>query len=159
MNDSAKIAGVDGSSASIVKWLTRISSEWLLVLDNADGDLKLLQQYLPKSTFGKLLISSRHQDYRSLLKPGCSQEVGNLNREDAKSLLSMIAELDEESIVTKDEKIGSIVDLLRCLPLAVNHAGSAILHGLCYLDGTSGYGFMFKNHFNRLMANEQFQGS
>jgi hypothetical protein len=34
--------GVDGSSKSVVRWLSRIRRKWLLVLDNADGDFEAL---------------------------------------------------------------------------------------------------------------------
>jgi tetratricopeptide (TPR) repeat protein len=81
--------GVDGSSESVKRWLSRVQKEWLLILDNADGD-------------------------------------------------------------------SAILDELFCLALAIDHAGAAILSGLCRL---SDYTEKLKKHRRYLLANSKFRGA
>jgi tetratricopeptide (TPR) repeat protein len=148
--------GVDGSSESVKRWLSRAQKEWLLILDNADGDSAILDEYIPNGRRGNILFSSRNPNLLHRIKNDGAMEVGALAREDAKLLLGKIAHLDVITMKKEDLHLGSIVDELFYLALAIDHAGAAILSGLCRL---SDYTEKLKKHRRYLLANSKFRGA
>lgn len=152
----AKKDGVDGSSDSVVRWLSRVRKEWLLILDNADGDPTILDAYIPNGRRGNILITSRNPNVLHRVKANGAREIGEMEREDAKLLLGKVAHLDEMTIKDMDVQLGSIVDELHSMALAIDHAGAAILSGLCDLVD---YVTMLKKHRKHLLANSDFRGA
>lgn len=59
-DEVAKRDGLDGSIESVKRWLSRAQKEWLLTLDNADGDSAILDDYIPNGGRGNILFSSRN---------------------------------------------------------------------------------------------------
>lgn len=153
---AAKWAGVEGSIESILKWFPRLSKEWLLILDNADGDPDLIDAFIPSGGRANILISSRNPSLRHRIPTSGVMEVGEMSMNEAKCLIAKIAHLDDNTAVDMNEQLASIAHELRSIPLALDHAGSAILSELCDL---SGYLSMLRTHRKTLLANSRFHGA
>jgi len=151
----AKRDGVDGSSKSVVRWLSRINKEWLLVLDNVDGNPDVISPYLPSGRRGNILITSRNPNLSQLTRFNASKDVGEMEKDDACLMLRKVARLYNP---TKEieMQIESIVDGLHCVALAIDHAGAAIRSGICDLRD---YLPMLKRHRKHLLANTLFKGA
>ena len=57
----AKAAGVSVSSESALIWIGSLQSEWLLVLDNADGAPEVVEKFIPSGSQGNILITGRNR--------------------------------------------------------------------------------------------------
>ena len=97
------------------KWLDKHSG-WLLIFDNAK-DAKSIRNYLPESSGGHVLITSRNQDWRAFGKP-LSIEVWNRNEAIA-FLQKRTGQLDEKAADKLAEALGD-------LPLALEQAAAYI---------------------------------
>ena len=124
-------AGVDNSTPSVHQWLSRMENEWLLVFDNADGDPNAVGKFVPTSTRGNVLFTSRNPTMGSLVPSSKARvEVDAMDEADAISLLLKSAMLDESpSDLTQPAR--AITTILYCLPLAIDQAGAAIASNLC----------------------------
>jgi tetratricopeptide (TPR) repeat protein len=156
LDEVAKRDGVDGSTESVKHWLSRARKEWLLILDNADGDSAILDDYIPNGGRGNILISSRNPSLLHRIKRDAAMEVGALERDNAKLLLGKIMHLDDMTMKDEDLRLGSIVDELYCIALAIDHAGAAMLLGLCHL---SDYTEKLQKHRRHLLANSKLRGA
>ncbi|OBS15388.1 hypothetical protein FPOA_13777 [Fusarium poae] len=123
--------------ALVRDWLQRDDiNPWLMVVDNAD-DIKLffldkghgdalqdrVASYLPKSTKGKILVTSRSLDAAEKLV-GSSQatlRIPTMGEEQALELLQRRLENKTDEAAAKD-----LVRTLDCIPLAVNQAAAYI---------------------------------
>ena len=109
---------------AVKRWLSRPeNSGWLLIFDNAD-DLKSvgISRYYPSSSGGHILITSRDQAaIGNVARHGCLLE--RLDVQDAIAVLLEKAGIEEPSAEDR-EQAERIVDLLGCLPLAVNQGGA-----------------------------------
>ncbi len=97
------------------KWLDKHQG-WLLIFDNAK-DAKSIRDYLPESTGGHVLITSRNQDWRAFSKP-LSIEVWNRN--EAIAFLQKRTGLSDENVADK------LAEALGDLPLALEQAAAYI---------------------------------
>ncbi|PVF97062.1 hypothetical protein CPB86DRAFT_707945 [Serendipita vermifera] len=94
---------------------------WLLFFDNADASDLRLEDYLPNSTYGAVLITTRNRECTSYA-PDCHIRVGEMSQTEAVDLLHKVAEVHPPS---HDISI-AIVKELGMLALAVTQAGAYI---------------------------------
>ncbi|KAL8646466.1 MAG: hypothetical protein Q9210_006126 [Variospora velana] len=124
--ESLKLGNVSNKASSFNEWLSRVeNTDWLLIFDNAD-DLESVRiaQYFPDTSWGHIVVTSRDQGV-----------IGNVTKDGA-----VLNRLEVgEAIVVLLQKAGylspsaehyeeakMIVELLGCLPLAVDQAGAYI---------------------------------
>lgn len=111
---------------AIKRWLSKEEhSEWLLIFDNAD-DLESvwLPRYFPATSWGHIIITSRDQAaIGSVGKEGCLLE--RLEANEAVSVLIGKAGIQNPSAEDYQQAKG-IVELLGCLPLAVDQGGAFV---------------------------------
>jgi hypothetical protein len=137
--------------ASVIQWLSKVDSNWLLIFDNADGEPNIISKSLPPGNRGNVLITSRNRG----MKSDARIEVGDMEDVDAISLLLKAASLDNTSEELRQAS-KPIVKELRFLPLAVDQAGAAIDCGLCDMDD---YLRMYSECRQTLLANPSFGGA
>src|SRR5437016_2263106 len=153
-NLDAQASGIEDSTESVLLWFSTTTYEWLLVFDNADGEPDTLAKYLPRGQ-GNILITSRNPDMRRNVLPGAWDNIDEMEKDDAISLLLKAACLDWSSNDLR-RLSEPIVTELCCLPLAVDQAGAAIASGLCDICS---YLQMYSKHRLTLMDYPSFQGA
>jgi Tetratricopeptide repeat len=97
------------------KWLDK-NKGWLLIFDNAK-DAKSISDYLPESSGGHVLITSRNQDWRAFGKP-LSIDVWNRNE--------AIAFLQKRTGQSDEKAADKLAEALGDLPLALEQAAAYI---------------------------------
>ncbi|KXJ95955.1 hypothetical protein Micbo1qcDRAFT_231099 [Microdochium bolleyi] len=114
-----------GNSATrqVLDWLASLSSRWLLVLDNAQGDVT---SYIPPGTRGCLLFTSRNRDIKPRVLKDDIIELENLEEKDAITLLLNIAEMDPQSQRNRRDAAKIVRDQLAYLPLAIEQAAEHV---------------------------------
>ncbi|KAH8826709.1 hypothetical protein DL96DRAFT_1210456 [Flagelloscypha sp. PMI_526] len=116
---------VGETAADTVQWLSLQTNRWLLVLDNADDKMFSIQKYIPKSTHGNIIITSRNPELTGLTSKGSgSGRIGDLEKPAAEELLQRLAESRDRPSDDKDSLVTQVVDMLHCFPLAVTQAAS-----------------------------------
>src|ERR1700761_4624586 len=68
-----------------LQWLTKLEEEWIVLYDNADDPKIDLGQFLPQSSHGNIIVTSRNSTLKQLSIR--SQEVKGLVPEDGVQLL------------------------------------------------------------------------
>jgi tetratricopeptide (TPR) repeat protein len=117
------------------KWLCDKNRNWLIVLDNADdnnvffdafGGNKPLADYLPQTSNGSILITSRNKMAAQNLvgSYGNIIAVEPMSTDDAVTLLQTHIKVDQSSKNTAR----ALVEALECIPLAIAQAGAYISH-------------------------------
>jgi hypothetical protein len=136
-NGFLAIAKALGSSAkSVEESLQALAStpdRWLLVLDNADDPAFDYAVYIPSSTQGAVIITSRVlqcSQYSTLP----AEALEGLDEEHATQLLLKAARVPEETWQACKEQAQAIVQLLGSHTLALIQAGAYIEEGYCQLD-------------------------
>ncbi|KAJ7260185.1 P-loop containing nucleoside triphosphate hydrolase protein [Mycena rebaudengoi] len=114
--------GSDHEAASY--WLASCRDEWLLFFDNADDPKLNLFNFLPQSSYGNILITSRNPQLR-VYAPGAHHRISDLEEEAAVQLL--LASATEPATSENEVLAINIVKVLHCFPLAVVQAGAYIL--------------------------------
>ena len=111
---------------AVKRWLSKLENrDWLLIFDNAD-DLEAIQlsRYFPSVPWGHILLSSRDQTaIGTVVKQGLQLE--RLELDEAVEVLMDKAAFVSPTIADYEEA-REIVELLGCLPLAVDQAGAFI---------------------------------
>jgi tetratricopeptide (TPR) repeat protein len=127
---------------SVSAWLTsQRSGKWLMVIDNADSeklfgssrDLNLfpgeqstkshIAPYLPRSSTGSILVTTRNKKVGIRVSGGCVVLVPTLGLSDGKAMLKRRLIKD---VIWKDTKAEELLQLLEFLPLAISQAASYI---------------------------------
>jgi tetratricopeptide (TPR) repeat protein len=151
----ARAEGVELSIASVTQWLSAQNREWLLIFDNADEDPAAIEGFLVDCQYGNTLITSRNPDMRDLADPGGFIQVKQMGEDEASQLLLRLLHIED---ITADalEKINIIVKELGCLPLAIEHAASAINSALCHFGD---YLQILRQQFFRLLGDPAMRGA
>ncbi|KAJ7251999.1 P-loop containing nucleoside triphosphate hydrolase protein [Mycena rebaudengoi] len=104
-------------------WLASSQDEWLLIFDNADDPSIDLFNYIPQSSRGNILITSRNPELY-VHAPDSYHRISDMDEEDAVGLLLASA---MQPLNTETESLArDIVKALYCFPLAVVQAGAFI---------------------------------
>lgn len=111
---------------AIKRWLSKKeNSEWLLIFDNAD-DLESvwLPKYFPATSWGHIIVTSRDQAaIGTVAREGFLLE--RLEASEAMTVLIRKAGIQNPSAEDYEQAQG-IVELLGCLPLAVDQGGAFV---------------------------------
>jgi tetratricopeptide (TPR) repeat protein len=106
-----------------IQYLASWDHPWLIVLDNLDrpDEMANIREYLPQSSVGHILITSRHEATKEL---GSSIALDAMEEEEALELLlrCVTNEAAESSLPTAK----AVVSRLGRLPLAIDHARAYI---------------------------------
>ncbi|PVF91601.1 hypothetical protein CPB86DRAFT_688035, partial [Serendipita vermifera] len=124
-----------------VAYLSR-KKGWLLFFDNADSPDLRFEDYLPNSSCGAVLITTRNRECTSYASDSHMQ-VGEMSEAEAVDLLHKVASVHPSS----NDKSSAIVKELGMLALAITQAGAYIFK-TCELDG---YLDIFRKHRVKLM--------
>lgn len=123
--------GKGGTALSGVHWLSRCTSPWLLIVDNADDPKIDLPKYLPSTGSGHILITTRNPGVRDLAsggEEGCVKLSG-MDPEEGVALLLQTA-YPEIAVQTHDPKDLSLAQVLAkqlgYLAIALAYAGASI---------------------------------
>ena len=84
----AQASHLDGSAESVLKWISGIQEEWLIVFDNAD-DLPpdVVAKFIPPGSRGNILITSRNRSMGRLIAFENVIEINEMEEADAITLL------------------------------------------------------------------------
>ncbi|KAI2630921.1 hypothetical protein GGR54DRAFT_176744 [Hypoxylon sp. NC1633] len=136
----AKIGGVEPNEKAAKNWLATRVLPWLLIIDNADDDEVLLDEVLPTGTRGCILVTSRNPAHTSYGTVGERHlELLPMETEEANDLILKVAEEPIPWTKALTESASAVCSALGFLPLALVHAGKAILRDLCSWSGFLAY--------------------
>jgi NB-ARC domain len=125
---------------------------WLLIFDNAD-DITLVQNFLPRSDKGSIVLTTRAQAVRSIAEP---IEVGKMAWEEGKDLLLRRAYGCKQDLDISENEVRDIVSTLEYFPLALDQAGAYIEENICSL---SDYFKLYDRDRKELLARRGNQSS
>ncbi|KAH9237134.1 hypothetical protein K456DRAFT_1863871 [Colletotrichum gloeosporioides 23] len=114
----------------IRSWLANQKDPWLLMIDGANSSDSALQEYIPKTGYGTVLITTTDENValhgHTFSKLGIMDEFGAID-------LLMSYKRPEAVLSSEENKAARIlaVNTLGCLPLAVAQAGSYIFNKFC----------------------------
>ena len=130
---AALASGVDGSVKSVLRWISCIQEEWLIIFDNADNLLpEVVAKFIPPGNRGNILITSRNKSMGRIVSFENIIEVKEMEEADAMTLFLKASCLD--ALPEHLEAAKRIVTELGCIPLAVYHAGAYIEAGNCDIN-------------------------
>ncbi|KAK6067704.1 Regulatory protein AfsR [Seiridium cupressi] len=135
IGQALKLPGIDSENANVktlVKAaLTKISSSWLLIIDNADdtellsGDFNsyALLDYLPFNTKGSILITTRNHEVTVGfdVPPSQTLVIDAMSEDEA---LRMLGNAVKPNQLRDIESTKALLDLLAYLPLAIKQASA-----------------------------------
>ncbi|KAF2817454.1 uncharacterized protein BDZ99DRAFT_374465 [Mytilinidion resinicola] len=125
----------EGSNQRAAKeWLSSLDEPWLLIIDNADDSSYPLEDYFPRGERGCILVTTRVPAYKVHGTVGTgSYRFDQLAIDEANDLLLKAAGKPSPWDTSTRSAAELIADVLGFLPLALIHAGKAIMNGLCSL--------------------------
>ena len=147
----AKARNIKDSTESVLRWLSRIDDEILIVFDNANADIA---EYIPSGNRGNILFTSRDMALRCYVPDEALAKIEDMDEEEAILLLLKLASLDWSHTELR-EVARPIVKELFFLPLAVHQAGASISSSLCQIDA---YLQVYSRYRQKLLANPNFKG-
>ncbi|KAL9074389.1 MAG: hypothetical protein Q9157_004416 [Trypethelium eluteriae] len=131
------IGKVAANQAAVKSWLSSLGPQqpWLLIIDNADGDDLLVEECFPDSNVGTILITTRNPLLKTLgtVRPRYFEFHG-LKENNSIELLLNAADETLPWIEPSINCARTIAKAMGYLPLALMHAGKAILARLCTLE-------------------------
>ena len=136
----AEIGKVDRNERAAKAWLSQLELPWLLLIDSVDDPQITVENYIPGGKGGSIIITTRNHAHKVHGTVGSGFfHLERLDSDDANNLLLKAAQYEPrpwDSAVKQSAAI--IAEALGYLPLALIHAGRAILNHLCslgdYLD-------------------------
>ncbi|KAK8029848.1 TPR-like protein [Apiospora rasikravindrae] len=130
----ARLGKVNANERAAKAWLSSKDRPWLLIIDNLDDPAIAAEQYFPEGERGVILITTRNYQLRTHGTAGMGFfHFRELDCKASKDLLLRTAgELAPWSTASLS-LAGNICQKLGFLPLAIIHAGKAILSHVCSL--------------------------
>ncbi|KAL3450886.1 hypothetical protein BJX65DRAFT_322376 [Aspergillus insuetus] len=130
----ARIGGTEQNNKAAKYWLSNLSKPWLLLIDNADDPDIDVMDFIPAGERGVILITTKNPT----VVGNCTQgthllHFERLENEEARELLLVSAAIPEPLATSTEEHADRIAQILGYLPLALVHAGKAVLERLCSL--------------------------
>ncbi|KAK2748973.1 hypothetical protein FQN57_007256 [Myotisia sp. PD_48] len=136
----AKIGGVEPNANAAKNWLSSLEHPWLLLIDNADDPEIDMMRYFPKGESGVILITTRNPSNKRHGTEGCLFfHFDKLETDEASDLLLAAAVFPRPWGELARKQAANIAQVLGYLPLALIHAGKAILDKLCSLSDYTEY--------------------
>ncbi|KUJ13717.1 tetratricopeptide repeat domain-containing protein [Mollisia scopiformis] len=135
----ATMGGADPNENAAKSWLSSQQQPWLLLIDNADDPDIDVTRYFPGGERGVILMTTRNPSNKVHGTVGSRfWHFEKLETDEASDLLLKAADLPGPWELQTRTSAARIADALGYLPLALIHAGKAIMDGLCslanYLD-------------------------
>jgi len=128
-----------------------------LIIDNADSLEKPIEQYLPVGEMGSIIVTTRDPALRTLGMPGRRYlRFTELKEDEANDLLLRAADEPTPYSPAIHHLATEITKKLGCLPLALVHAGKAIVTGVCTMHD---YLTSFDEHWDRVRIIRSRRGS
>jgi hypothetical protein len=130
----AKMGGAEPNENAGKNWLSTRKQPWLLIIDNADDPDLDVTRYFPGGERGTILLTTRNPSNKRHGTVGSRfYHFEKLEVDEASDLLLRAAEVPSPWELAARSSAASIAKTLGFLPLALIHAGKAILEGLCQL--------------------------
>ncbi|KAK9856554.1 hypothetical protein MYU51_000259 [Penicillium brevicompactum] len=130
-----KVGGVEPNEKAAKNWLSSLQQPWLLLIDNADDPDVDVTQFFPGGEGGMILITTRNPTNRRHGTEGSGFfHFESLEVEEASDLLLAAAVFPRPWEVATREYARKAAQILGYLPLALIHAGKAVLERLCSLS-------------------------
>lgn len=127
-----------------------------MIIDNADSLEKPIEQYLPVGEMGSIIVTTRDPALRTLGMPGRHYiRFTELKEDEANDLLLKAADEPTPYSPTTHDLATEITKKLGCLPLALVHAGKAIVTGVCTMHD---YLTSFDEHWDRVRTIKSRRG-
>ncbi|KAH6672293.1 tetratricopeptide repeat domain-containing protein [Halenospora varia] len=134
LSEIAKIGGVEPNERAAKSWLSSLEHPWLLIIDNADDPTIVMEDFIPQGQRGVILITTRNPSNKVYGTFGSRfYAFEKLGTHDASDLLLKAADQPSPWNIPTLASASNIVETLGFLPLAIIHAGRAIMDGLCSL--------------------------
>ncbi|KAI9835608.1 MAG: hypothetical protein M1819_002059 [Sarea resinae] len=131
----ANIGGVEPNETAARNWLSNLEQSWLLIIDNADDPRICIERCFPEGERGHILVTTRNPALKLHGTVGArSFHFEELEDDDANHLLLKAANKPRPWDVPTKESASVITKTLGALPLALIHAGKAIMNGFCTLS-------------------------
>lgn len=141
----AQFGGVEPNAEAAKSWLSSLDQPWLLLIENANGDESgfNLPNLFPEGRRGTILVTTRDSSYKIHGTVGSRWlQSEKMEADEADELLLRAASIQSRDVATRNGAT-IISETLGFLPLALVHAGKAILDGLCTLSGYVAYFWRF----------------
>ena len=129
----AKVGGRDANEEAGKHWLSNLQSPWLLIIDSADTSEEAIRHQFPSGDRGCILITTRNPRLKSNATAG-HLSLDKLEEDEADDLLHKATKYEPWNVSAK-RYAREIAEHLGFLPLALIHAGRAICHQFCTLQG------------------------
>ena len=110
----------------VLKMFTSWTVQWLMVFDNYDNPdtFPNIQDFIPQSEFGAILVTSRHPDSSALVINQSSHFIKLFGLDESDAVALLIQQSQAKEGITADAK--KIAERLGCHPLALTQAGAYI---------------------------------
>lgn len=125
VHDFLNLGSVSNKIESLKQWFSnQKNQDWLMIFDNADDLTSVpLKKYFPASSWGHIIITGRDQSMIGQLAH-VGEPLKPLDEANAMSVLFAKTAAPSSPANIKEAK--AIVNLLGCLPLAIDQAGAFI---------------------------------
>jgi tetratricopeptide (TPR) repeat protein len=138
-SEIAKMGGAEPNENAAKSWLASQQRPWMLLIDNADNPDIDVTRYFPGGERGVILMTTRNPSNKVHGTVGTRfYHFEKLENDDASDLLLKAANVPSPWELPTRTSANRIAEELGYLPLALIHAGKAIMDGLCslanYLD-------------------------
>ncbi|KIK53688.1 hypothetical protein GYMLUDRAFT_250149 [Collybiopsis luxurians FD-317 M1] len=107
-----------------LRWLSQHEEEWIILYDNADDPDLDFGRFLPQSSHGNVIITSRNSSLKQISIK--SKMLKDMEPEDGLQLLLKHAIKDHEATPEQKLTVSDIAAKLHYFALALVHAGSYI---------------------------------
>lgn len=140
----AQLGGAEPNENAGKSWLSSRQQPWLLIVDNADDPELDVTRYFPGGERGTILMTTRNPSNKRHGTVGLRfYHFEKLEVDEASDLLLRAADFPSPWELATRSLAASIAEMLGFLPLALIHAGKAILDGLCQLGDYLDYHLRF----------------
>ena len=156
-SEIAKIGGVESNELAAKNWLSNLEYPWLLLIDNADDPDISVDDFFPEGERGIILVTTRIPENKvhGYLGSGF-YHFEKLETEAANDLLLKAAGIKNPRDPSVRESAGLVTSELGCLPLALIHAGKAIVNCLCELKD---YLLFYKKRWEKIRQARRASGN
>ncbi len=155
-SEIAKIGGVEPNELAAKNWLSNLEHPWLLLIDNADDPDISVEDFFPEGERGFILVTTRVPENKVHGYRGSGfYQFEKLDTEAANDLLLKAAGIACPWDQSVRESAATITSALGCLPLALIHAGKAIVNCLCELKDYMRY---YKKNWEKIRQARKASG-
>ncbi|KAJ6437374.1 hypothetical protein O9K51_09930 [Purpureocillium lavendulum] len=139
------------------QWLSKQLREWLVILDNADDDDYVRSDLSLSGNRSNVIMTTRNTSLRRRVPPHGAIAIETLSDNEAKQLLwtAGVIHRYRERTTEVERHLAEIAQTLHGIPLALQHAASAIQSEYCDLGE---YRQLFDRHRKSLLDHQDYYG-